>query len=529
MKQFAQLYQQLDQTNKTNKKVAILKEYFQTANDADKIWTIALFSHRRPRRQVNTTQLRQWATEAADIPLWLFEESYHVVGDLAETVALLLPPPDSTSDRSLSEWIDWLQTLSAMPEPERKEALVSAWREQTPAERMVFTKLLTGNFRIGISRNLMERALAEATEVEKASLSHRLMGNWQPGETSFEQLILQEDADEDHSRPYPFFLAHPVEEPETLGEPNAWQAEWKWDGIRSQTIKRNDTLYIWSRGEELVTDKYPELAPLGDYLPEGTVIDGELLPFRDGRPLPFGILQTRIGRKTLTPKLLKEAPVVIYAYDLLEWQGESLRSQPLHERRAMLERLVEDVHLPILHLSPKVPSVSWEALRELRSTAREFGAEGLMLKRLESPYRVGRQRGDWWKWKVEPLTIDGVLVYAQRGTGRRADLYSDYTFAVWDGPNLVPFTKAYSGLTDAEMRRVDAFVKRNTREKFGPVRTVTPKLVFELAFEGIQASKRHKSGVALRFPRILRWREDKPKEEADTLETLQEMLQLYGS
>ena len=529
MQQFADLYQQLDQSNKTSRKVEVMTRYFRTAPDDDKVWTIALFSHRRPRRQINTTQLRAWATEAAGISPWLFNESYGVVGDLAETVALLLPPPERTHDRRLTEWIAWLDALGQRSEAERRAAIVGAWNELTTPERLVFTKLITGNFRVGVSQGLMERALAAATGVDKASLSHRLMGNWQPHAVTFRQLVLEEDADENRSRPYPFFLAHPVDDPATLGDPDPWQAEWKWDGIRAQVLRRGGALYVWSRGEELVTDKYPELAPLADLLPEGTVVDGELLPFKAGQLLPFGALQTRIGRKTLTARLLKESPVVLYTYDLLEWNGQDVRPWPLHRRRAQLERLVTGLNHPVLHLSPVVPTADWDTLRTLRDDARSHAAEGLMLKRRDAPYQAGRPRGDWWKWKVAPLTIDAVLIYAQRGTGRRADLFTDYTFGVWNGTELVPFTKAYSGLTDAELRRVDAFVKRHTREKFGPVRTVTPELVMEIGFEGIQLSKRHKSGVALRFPRILRWRHDKSPADADTLAGLQELLRLYGA
>jgi DNA ligase 1 len=527
MKQFASLFEQLDQTNKTNVKVEILKQYFEEASDDDKVWAMALFSHRKPRRQVNSTMLRQWAVEAAGLPLWLFEESYHVVGDLAETVALLLPPPSRESDRSLTEWIRILKGLSTLPEEDRKEAIIEAWDELTPNERLVFTKLITGSFRIGVSQNLMVRALSQFTALEPATLAHRIMGNWNPDEITFDQLVLEIGADDDISRPYPFFLAHPVEEVENLGEPSEWQAEWKWDGIRAQLIHRQGEFFVWSRGEELITDKFPELLKYKDKIPEGAVLDGEILPFIDNHPLPFGVLQTRIGRKNITAKNLKEAPVVFCAYDLIEWEGEDVRHLPLSERRKLLESIISECGQDCFIFSDKVEFDTWEELREIREHSRDNFAEGLMLKRLSSPYQVGRKRGDWWKWKVEPLSIDGVLIYAQKGHGRRADLFTDYTFAVWDGDALVPFAKAYSGLTDKEMRQVDNFVKKNTREKFGPVRTVTPELVMEIGFEGIQESNRHKSGVALRFPRILRWRHDKKIEEADTIQSLREMLAIY--
>jgi DNA ligase-1 len=362
--------------------------------------------------------------------------------------------------------------------------------------------------------------------VDEQTISHRLMGTWEPTPEFYLALVATEHADADVSRPYPFFLAHPLEEePATLGSVEAWQAEWKWDGIRSQLIKRGGQVFIWSRGEELVTDRYPEVTAAAAALPDGAALDGELLPWREGRVQPFADLQRRIGRKELGKKILADVPVVLLAYDLLEWGGEDWRPRPLTERRAQLERVVAEVDHPALLISEIVEAGSWDALAERRRESRERAVEGFMLKRKDSAYGVGRRRGDWWKWKIEPYSIDAVLIYAQRGSGKRANLYTDYTFAVWDGDELVPFAKAYSGLTDAEIREVDRFVRANTRERFGPVRSVTPELVFELGFEGIQASSRHKSGVAVRFPRILRWRRDKRIEEADSIETIRELIQ----
>nr|WKN36312.1 ATP-dependent DNA ligase [Tunicatimonas sp. TK19036] len=537
MKQFAQLFSQLDQTNKTNDKVALLKEYFATAPDRDKLWTIAFFSHKRPKRPVTSTLLKAWTMELAGLPEWLFRESYSFVGDLAETLSLLLPSPTETQDQPLSYWIDYLQSLSRLDETTKKEKVLAAWRQMTQPEQLVFTKLMTSSFRIGVSQNLAIRALAEQYNIDKTLVAHRLMGNWHPNKVTFESLVLEENHEDNLSRPYPFFLAHPVtnEDVPNLGEIDEWQAEWKWDGIRSQIIVREGKLYVWSRGEELITDKFPELQLFQEFLPDGTVIDGEILPYKNDQILPFALLQTRIGRKNLTKSILKNAPVIIMAYDLLEWEGQDVREWPLVKRRATLETLQQELHqqIPPFQLSTVVNADSWEVLAELREQSRSLMAEGFMLKRKASPYQVGRKRGDWWKWKVDPLTIDGVLINAQRGTGRRSGLYTDYTFAVWDESEgerrLVPFTKAYSGLTDEEIRQVDAFVKRNTREKFGPVRSVAAEQVFEIAFEGIQRSTRHKSGVALRFPRILRWRHDKQADEANTLVELQELLELYGT
>ncbi len=537
MKQFADLFTRLDQTNKTNQKVEAIKSYFEVAPDKDKLWTLALFTHKRPKKQVRTSLLRQWVGEIAGIPDWLVEESYHIVGDLGETITLLLPLSEQQQDEPLSYWITYLQQLENLNDDEKKIKILQAWAKMTQPEQFVFTKLMTGSFRVGVSQNLVIRAIADVFQLDPTIVAHRVMGDWHPDKTEFHHLILEENKEDRLSRPYPFFLAHAIdsETVPTLGPADAWQAEWKWDGIRAQLIYRQGKLYVWSRGEELVTEKFPEFQTFADILPEGTVLDGEILPFSNGQILPFGTLQTRIGRKNLTKNVLKNAPIVLMAYDLLEWEGNDIRSWPLIERRKQLEELHQQFHsfLPAFQMSSVVETDEWNILKKLQTQARTFSAEGFMLKRKSSPYLVGRKRGDWWKWKVDPLTIDGVLINAQRGTGRRAGLYTDYTFAVWQQTpgkkELVPFTKAYSGLTDAEIRQVDHFVKRNTRERFGPVRTVKPELVFEIAFEGIQFSKRHKSGVALRFPRILRWRHDKTAEEANSLEDLQELLTLYGN
>jgi DNA ligase-1 len=530
MKNFAALFQALDMTNKTKEKLKVLKEYFSKVSDQDKVWAIALFSHRKPKRPVNTTLLSTWAIEQSKIPTWLFNESYHVVGDLAETIGLLLPFPEHQSDQSLTEWIHFIKEISNLDELSKKEKIISAWNQLNSQERFVFNKILTGAFRVGVSQNLLVQAISELAGIEKAIIAHRIMGNWDPETTSFSSLIHESNPLDDLSKPYPFFLAYPVDgEPQTLGSPADWEAEWKWDGIRAQLIKRQGNFFIWSRGEELITDKFPELEPLGKLLPEGTVLDGELLPFSEGKPLPFSVLQTRIGRKTLTSKILKEAPIAFFAYDMMEWQSEDIRSKSLNARRNFIKNLQQEIDFPNFYFSQEIEFSSWEQLAEKRKDSRSEYAEGFMLKRKTSPYQVGRKRGDWWKWKIEPLTIDAVLIYAQKGHGKRADLFTDYTFAVWKNGELVPFAKAYSGLTDQEIKQVDSFVRRHTVEKFGPVRTVKPELVFEIGFEGIQKSSRHKCGIAVRFPRILRWRQDKKSEEADSLQALQKMLDVYGN
>ena len=528
MKAFAALFAQLDESTKTTVKVAALADYFRTAPDDDKLWTAALFTGRRPKRVITATKLRLWAAEVAGLPDWLFEESYSVAGDLAETIALVLPPPSQTSDQSLTQWIMRLRALGLQDEETRKAGIIAAWDSLPTAERFLFTKLLTGGFRIGISAKLMTRALAQATGQHEADLTHKLMGNWTPDSVTWASLIEADDPTSDASRPYPFYLAYGLEDLASLGPPSDWSAEHKWDGIRGQFILRGGTHYLWSRGEDLMTDRFPELAQLCDDLPDGTVIDGEVLAFANDAPLPFAALQKRIGRKTVPRKLLAEAPVVLMAYDLLEHEGRDIRALPFAERRARLEGVARVSSRATLRLSPQVTFGTWDELAAIRATSRDIGAEGLMLKRHDSLYLAGRKKGDWWKWKVDPLTIDAVMIYAQSGSGRRANLFTDYTFAVRDGDALVPFTKAYSGLTDAEFRQITAWVRKNTLQKFGPVRQVPPVHVFEIAFEGINESTRHKSGVALRFPRMLRWRQDKPVAEANTLSDLQEMLRLYG-
>jgi DNA ligase-1 len=530
MKRFAALVQQLDETNKTNQKVAALVAYFDQAPAEEKVWAIAIMSHRRPKRPVTTTELRVWCRELTGIPEWLFEETYHVVGDLAETMAKLLPEQERSADRGLLHWINLLIDLRSKELDEKKAAITNAWRELGSFERFVFNKLLTGGFRMGVSQKLMTRALARHLNKEENEVAHRLMGDWDAALITFDELLLDDSISADTSKPYPFFLAYQLEEgPESLGNPDDWLAEYKWDGIRGQLIVRDSQVFVWSRGEELVTHQYPEFEQAVSILPNGTVLDGEILVYKAGAIQGFDLLQKRIGRKNVGKKILNDAPIVMRCYDLLEWRGEDIRAQPQSHRRALLDELFDALpENAILQCSQPIHFANWRELAQIRQGSREVSSEGIMLKSQKAAYGVGRKKGDWWKWKVDPLTIDAVLIYAMRGHGRRANLYTDYTFAVWKGKELVPFTKAYSGLTDSEFREVDRFVKKNTLERFGPVRSVTPALVFEIAFEGIQKSSRHKSGIALRFPRMKRWRRDKPVAEANTLADLEAMLARYG-
>lgn len=526
MKKFSSLFYELDQTNKTNEKIEIIKKYFKKTSDPDKVWAVALFTGRRPKSPFNRSLLKQWATEFAEIPFWLFEESYIRVGDLAETITLLLPQQNKTQNKTLTFYINHLKEISTLEDEKKKETLFDLWDSMNKTERFAFNKLITGGFRVGVSRRLLVRALSELYEIDDAKIMHRIMGNWSPENISFQKLILEENPDEDTSKPYPFFLAYPIEDyPSKLGKPLDWQAEWKWDGIRSQFIKRKDRFYIWSRGEEIVTEKFPEFNELSDSLPNGTVIDGELLAYKDGKPLEFSVLQKRIGRKNITKKILEEAPVSLIAYDLMEFDKKDIRKINLKDRRKELAKLVKRINFPNFIFSKTVSFKRWDELENKKSEARKNSAEGFMIKKLESEYGVGRKKGDWWKWKVDPYTVDAVMIYAQRGHGRRASLYTDYTFAVWDKDKLVPIAKAYSGLSNKEISEVDSFIRKNTIEKFGPVRSVEPELVFEIAFENIQRSTRHKSGVAVRFPRISKWRHDKKPKEADNLKSLYSLLE----
>lgn len=527
MKAFTDLYTALDETNSTNEKVAAMASYFGAAPPEDAVWAVYFLSGRRPKRLVRSGDLRAWATEAAGIPVWLFEESYSVVGDLAETIALLLPDGRHGTEKPLHYWVERrLLTMRRMDRETQQRAMMDAWAQLNHQQRFVWNKLITSGFRVGVSQKLLVRALSEVTGIDEAVLTHRMMGNWDPTVEFYERLWATDTSDADKSRPYPFCLAHPIDgPPQDLGPKDGWQIEWKWDGIRAQVVRRGGRVFIWSRGEELVTDRFPEVRDSALVLPDGLVLDGELLAWRDGRVLSFGQLQRRIGRQTVGKKLLREVPVAFLAFDILEHEGEDIREQPLRVRRNRLEGVLTATTEALqIQAAPTVAAATWSDLGALHTESRDRLVEGFMVKRLDAPYAVGRKRGIWWKWKVDPFTVDAVLIYAQPGHGKRATLYTDYTFAVWDGDVLIPFAKAYSGLTNDEIREVDRFVRRNTIERFGPVRSVEPQLVFEIGFEGIRRSSRHKSGVAVRFPRMIRWRKDKAAEDADELAVLQKLL-----
>ncbi len=546
MKAFTDLYWRLDGTTSTVEKVAAIRDYFAAATPDDAAIALAVLSGGRQLRSVATTQLREWAAEATGLPAWLVEECYAHVGDLAETLALVLPEPDAADPggpgAGLAEVMRaTIHDLRGADEARKREVVTGVWRRLAPRERIVWHKLLTGGLRVGVSRTLVARALADLAGVDQAEMAHRLAGEPPADGAAFSQLLEPQSPTADSRRPYPFFLASALDRPEVehvaedLGDVADWQAEWKWDGMRAQLVCRGGEIAVWSRGEELVNDAFPEIAAAGATLPPGSVLDGELLAVAGGRLLPFAMLSKRASRKQVTKKILADVPCVFVAYDLLEAEGVDLRGRPLADRRRRLESLVATPFTDVLagtastdagrlFLSPLVIGGSWADLAVLRAESRSRGVEGLMLKRRMSPYAVGRTRGDWWKWKIEPLEIDAVLLYAQAGHGRRAGLHSDYTLGLWDDGKLVTVAKAYSGLTDAEIVEIDRVVRATTIEKHGPVRICTPTLVMQLAFEGVSLSTRHKSGVAVRFPRIVRWRRDKEPADAGTLDDLKRMI-----
>ncbi len=566
MRDFCALYEQLDRSAGTGARVAALEAYLRAVDPADGAWAVTLLLGKRRKRLITGRRLREIALAASDLPEWLFDDCHAQVGDSAETIALLLPQlalaGTETIERPLAAWMgERLPAIAALEPAAQARAVLDAWASLPAGQAFLFNKLLTGGLRVGVSTGLVTRALARVAGLEEAEIAQRLMGGFEPTADAFHGLLAPaaEGAAVPASRPFPFFLASPLDTAQLEGwDPSHWRAEWKWDGIRGQLIRRAGTSFLWSRGEELVNESFPELVSLGEALPDGTVLDGEVIVWDPGeeRPHGFATLQRRLGRRSVGGSLRRQCPMAFVAYDLLESAGADRRDEPLRQRLERLDELCAAVaqgHHPErqrLRGSVAVSLGSWEELERQRGRARDVGAEGLMLKRLESPYRAGRRRGDWWKHKLEPLHLDAVLLYAQAGSGRRANLYTDYTFGLWShppgsagttgvttgesdaaggAPQLMTFAKAYSGLDDAEIAELDRWIRRHTIERFGPVRAVEPLQVFELAFEGLQPSKRHKSGLAVRFPRIARWRRDKPAAEADSLATALKLLEGFSS
>lgn len=528
MQTFSTLYQTLDQTTSTNAKVSAMVQYFDTASSRDAAWAAYFLSGRRLKRLVGAAALREWLKKSCDLPEWLIDDTYASVGDLAETIALLLADPGHTTDTlSLADWVEQKILPLKEQDAEVQEHTVRGWwTTQNYQQCFIINKLLTGALRVGVSQTLLARAVAQHAGLPRALVLHRLMGEWSPDEAFWKQLISKDDGVAVPSRPYPFCLASPLEsEPDELGDIDSWMAEWKWDGIRAQLIRRQGETYLWSRGEELIGARFPEITQAAENLPDGTVLDGEILPWNHEGVMPFAQLQRRIGRKTVGKKLLNDVPCLFLGYDIMEASGTDIRTQSFAARRSQLQGVVEALDHPSLRLSTLLIADSWKTLAEQRDQSRDKGVEGLMLKHTDSPYETGRKRGMWWKWKVAPYTVDAVMLYAQAGHGKRANLYTDYTFGVWHDDTLVPIAKAYSGLDNQEINTLDKWIRKHTLERFGPVRSVEAVQVFELAFEGINLSTRHKSGIAVRFPRIVRWRHDLAPKDADTLEQVKALIQ----
>ena len=529
MRRFAALFESLDTTTSTRAKIEAMTAYFRTMDPGDAAWAVYVLIGRRIKRSVGPAQLREWLQEEAHLPAWLIDETYGSIGDLAETIALLVPNDEADggalADIRLSDWFNQrILPLAGQSVDERRAQIVAWWHELPYRECFLVNKLLTGALRVGVSRSLVTRALADSLDQPRIQIERALIGNWQPS-AEFWGALCRNEGNLHVAHPYPFYLASPLEGAgQRLGERDQWLVEWKWDGIRGQLVRRAGRCTLWSRGEEIITERFPEIVAAAAALPDGCVLDGEVLAWSGDRALPFAKLQQRIGRSKVTAKILSEIPARFVAYDLLEFDGVDLRPRPLRERREALQRLLQGAPSPPLAISPALAAGSWDELAAAREQARGRGVEGLMLKAWDSPYGTGRQRGAWWKWKIDPFVFDGVLLYAAPGHGRRSNLYTDYTFGVWDGATLVPIAKAYSGLTDAEIRLLDRWIRTHTKEKFGTVRSVEALQVFELAYEGIASSPRHKSGIALRFPRIVQWRTDKPPAEADTLVNLRQVL-----
>lgn len=530
MRSFTELFDRVDNTTSTNDKIAYLAEYFRRVPEEDAAWAVFLLSGRKRKRSLTSAKLRIFFHKLSGQPPWLYEECYAQVGDTAETVSLLAKAMGIEQQKYDDyDWMNvplhkWMEEVIPALEKENEEEQATQfsvwWSRFSQIEIFVLNKLMTGEFRVGISNKIVIKALAVAGNVPESVIQHRLLGYNHPSVENYRRLFEEVTNEKEPSAPYPFYLASPLEDVEPVSaKPQDWIFEWKWDGIRAQLLRREGQSFLWSRGEDIVSDAFPEIIEESKKLPDGTVLDGELLAWKDGAPLPFAILQTRLNRKKVSPQLRKDSPVALLAYDVLEYAGEDVREKPWTARRAILETIVQNASSPLLQIYPYFEFDNWEHVKAKREEARQNRVEGLMVKRRGSPYRAGRVRGDWWKFKVDPYTLDAVLFYAQAGSGKRANQFTDYTFALWHEGKLVPFAKAYSGLDHAEIEELDRWIRRNTTEKFGPVRAVKPHHVFEIAFEGIQRSSRHKAGIAVRFPRILRWRRDKKVEDADTLST----------
>ena len=533
MRNFATLFKELDETAQADLKIEALINYFKKVPPEDLAWTVSLLLGRKIKQVISVKRLRKWSVELTQIPDWLLAECLNNVGDLAETISLILPFEGNSENIPLHVWIEQcIFPLKDQQEEIQKEKIVSFWHQLNSVERFLFNKLVTGSFHVDIPPKLIIKALSSFCSLNEKYISQRLIGNWVPTAGFFNFLCTSNVSDTMANIPYPF---NPVVQldlkVEDLGNINQWLFEWKWNGIRSQIIKRENKVFIWSHDEDLLNDSFPELYELGSILPDGTVIEGIIIPIRDNILLPSAELKKRIAKRYPVKKILSDIPVSFVAFDLLEFDKEDIRNKSLNQRRNLLKEILNDITDKRIILSGVVECNSWKDLKIARSEAGKKSVDGLMLKRLYSPYSIGSetivsamQSGilttNWYKWKNDPLTINAILLYARLEQGSTSPLFKEYTFALWHDGKLIPFAKTSSGLTDEEIIQVDSFIRKNTLGKFGPVRTVKPELVFKLEFDGIQKSSRNKSGIVVLSPHITRWHHYKKIEEAGSLNSL---------
>ena len=554
---FGNLINNLEQCNSTKKKINLISVFIKDIDPRDGSWILLLLMSTRQKRVITGRRLKDILQASFRMPSWLIDDCFAQVGDSAETISLLWPQLKSElTDANIEcsevynklfnepkeskplHW--WMETLlpaiKDATETTQNRLILKLWSDIADQDHYLTNKLITGGFRNGVSKGLVVKSIAQAYELDESTVLERLMKPIEINNIWFQELThpVSINRTDRGAIPYPFYLASPVEIEKIKETPPAdWRLEYKWDGIRGQLIKRDTGAYLWSRGEELVNHVFPEIIEMAENLPDGTVLDGEILCWQKDvrKPMAFASLQRRLGRKTVNKKLLKECPTVFLAYDILEHKSIDIRAYNLRDRLKLLESVQLNYNHPCLVIDNEKEFAEWEELIQLRDRARLEGAEGLMIKKISSHYLSGRKRGYWWKYKHDPMTLDAVLIYAQAGTGKRANLFTDYTFALWDDSNkyskdrkLVTFAKAYSGLNNSELMELDKWIRTHTIERYGPTRVVEQKQIFEIAFEGVMESKRHKCGLAVRFPRIHRWRIDKPVMEADCIEQAQALL-----
>ena len=554
---FGNLINNLEQCNSTKKKINLISVFIKDIDPRDGSWILLLLMSSRQKRVITGRRLKDILQASFRMPSWLIDDCFAQVGDSAETISLLWPQLKSElTDANIEcsevynklfnepkeskplHW--WMETLlpaiKDATETTQNRLILKLWSDIADQDHYLTNKLITGGFRNGVSKGLVVKSIAKAYKLDESTVLERLMKPIEINNIWFQELThpVSINRTDRGAIPYPFYLASPVEIEKIKETPPAdWRLEYKWDGIRGQLIKRDTGAYLWSRGEELVNHVFPEIIEMAENLPDGTVLDGEILCWQKDvrKPMAFASLQRRLGRKTVNKKLLKECPTVFLAYDILEHKSIDIRAYNLRDRLKLLESVQLNYNHPCLVIDNEKEFAEWEELIQLRDRARLEGAEGLMIKKISSHYLSGRKRGYWWKYKHDPMTLDAVLIYAQAGTGKRANLFTDYTFALWDNSNknskdrkLVTFAKAYSGLNNSELMELDKWIRTHTIERYGPTRVVEQKQIFEIAFEGVMESKRHKCGLAVRFPRIHRWRIDKPVMEADCIEQAQALL-----